>query len=89
LAALPTLVATAAKVRNPPFMSKSAWRSNLTTSLSHHCRERPFAAVHVHLRMLLCGPPLRALVHLAAFCWLKRRCADKFSVGQSCGHVRY
>jgi hypothetical protein len=28
----------------PPFVSKSAWRSNLTDSLSHNYRERPIAA---------------------------------------------
>jgi hypothetical protein len=30
-------------------------------------RQRPIAAAHVHLRMLQCGPSLRAFVHLAAF----------------------
>ncbi len=38
-------------------------------SLPHHCHSRPIAAVHVHLRMLQCGPSLRTFVHLAAF-WL-------------------
>jgi hypothetical protein len=60
-------LALAAKVWNPPFVSKSAWRSNLTASLSHHCRDRPIAAGHFHLRMLRCGPTNRTFVHLAAF----------------------
>jgi hypothetical protein len=39
-------LAPAAKVRNPPFVSKSAWRSNLTDSLSHNYRERPKGDLH-------------------------------------------
>jgi hypothetical protein len=30
-------------------------------------RNRPIAAVHVHLRMLRCGPSNRTFVHYAAF----------------------
>jgi hypothetical protein len=30
--------------------------------------------------MLQCSPSLQAFVHLAAFIWLKRRCADKVRV---------
>jgi hypothetical protein len=38
--------ALAANGRSPPFVSKSAWRSNLTDSLSHNYRERPITAIH-------------------------------------------
>jgi hypothetical protein len=59
--------ASAAKVRFPPFVSKSAWRSNLTASLSHNYRERPRPAIRPDLKMLQCGPSKRPLVHGAAF----------------------
>jgi hypothetical protein len=32
-----------------------------------HVSKRPIAAVHVHLRMLRCGPSNRTFVHFAAF----------------------
>jgi hypothetical protein len=43
-------------------------------------RERPKAAVHVHLRMLRCGPSNRTFVHLAALCRLERRSTDKVNL---------
>jgi hypothetical protein len=36
----------AAKVSFPPFVLKCAWRSDLTVSLFHQCRERPKADIH-------------------------------------------
>jgi hypothetical protein len=39
-----------------PSVSKSAWRSNLTDSLSHNYRERPIAAVRPPSVMPKCGP---------------------------------
>jgi hypothetical protein len=33
----------------------------------HDGSERPIAAVHVHLRMLRCGPSNRTFVHFATF----------------------
>jgi hypothetical protein len=38
---------------------------------------RPFAAIGHHLKMLQRGPSLRPFVQSAAFCRLKRRCADE------------
>jgi hypothetical protein len=50
--------APAAKVCNPPFVSKSAWRSNLTDSLSHNYRERPKADIQRLIAMLRSQPAL-------------------------------
>jgi hypothetical protein len=48
------------------------------TNVTHGVRETyTIAAVRPAPVMLKCGPPLRTFVHLAAFCWLKRRCADE------------
>jgi hypothetical protein len=48
-------------------VSKSAWRSNLTASLSHHCRDRPIADTVRLINMLRCSLSLRPFVHGAAF----------------------
>jgi hypothetical protein len=48
-------------------VSKSAWRSNLTASLSHHCRDRPIADTVRLINMLRCSLSLRQFVHGSAF----------------------
>jgi hypothetical protein len=40
-------------------------------------QDRPIADLHHGFLMLQCSPSLQTFVHLAAFIWLKRRCADK------------
>jgi hypothetical protein len=69
-------LAPAAKVRNPPFVSKSAWRSNLTDSLSHNYRERPFAAFHRYFMMLRCGPSKPPFAQGAAFFTCQPACGQ-------------
>jgi hypothetical protein len=60
-------VAFAANDRNPPFVSKSAWRSNLTGSLSHNYRERPIADIDRGSRRCAAAFALLPFVYGAAY----------------------